>query len=57
LDTSGNATFYINGAQAGAVLANAVTAGTALASVVACFTRGAVQRTIDGDYVLLEMDA
>jgi hypothetical protein len=56
LDTSGNATFYIDGAQAGTVLANAVTAGTALAPVVACFTRGAVQRTIDGDYVLLGMD-
>jgi hypothetical protein len=40
----------------GAALANAVTAGTALAPVVACFTRGPVQRTIDGDFIMLEMD-
>lgn len=50
LDTSGNATFYINGAKKGTVSA-AVTATVALTPVVTCFRRAAESITCDVDYI------
>jgi hypothetical protein len=50
VDSSGNATGFINGVKVG-VVANAVTATVALTPVVAAFTRSAATATIDVDYI------
>ena len=50
LDSSGNATFYVNGIKKGTASA-AVTATVALTPVVTCFRRAASSATIDVDYI------
>lgn len=55
LDTSGNATFYINDALVGTV-ANAVTATVALTPIIAVVTRSAASKTADADYLYVAAD-
>lgn len=51
VDASGTATFFRNGLQVGAPIANAITAGTAVTPVIAGFTRSAATATLDADYI------
>lgn len=56
VDTSGNATFYRNGAPVGTVMSNAITAATDLTLVVtASKTSVAASMTVDVDYVHASM--
>ncbi len=55
LDTSGNATFFLNEARVGYV-ASAVTATVALTPVVAAFRRAASSATVDVDYLCIEAE-
>jgi len=57
VDSSGNATFYINGVQRGTTLANAITAATDLTPVVTVSkTATASSMTLDLDYLHITMD-
>lgn len=55
VDSSGNATFFLNGVNMG-TMANALAADVALTPVVAAFSRSASERTIDVDYILTQSD-
>jgi hypothetical protein len=50
-DTSGNVTFYRNGAIIGTVLSNATTASTVLTPVIAIFSRTNASRVLVADYI------
>lgn len=51
---AGTATFYRNGTQIGTAMTVAVTATAGLTPVVTAFSRGAVQRNVDLDYIMVQ---
>lgn len=56
VDSSGNATFYIDGVKVGSQMSGAVTATVALTPVVAATSRSTASRNIDIDYILVQSD-
>lgn len=51
LNTSGSASFFIDGVMVGSAMTGAVTAATALTPVIAGFSRSAAIRNLDCDYI------
>lgn len=56
IDTSGNATFFVDGVQRGTIMASATTATVALTPVIAGFSRAAASRVFTADYILVQAD-
>lgn len=56
VDANGTATFFINGAQVGAPMANAITVATALTPSITAASRAAATRTVDVDFIRVGHD-
>src|SRR5204863_9041110 len=53
---AGAASFYRNGALIGIAMNNAIATSALLSPVIVAFSRAAASRSIDADYVYLQMD-
>ena len=56
VDVTGQATFFLNGAQVGVAMPAATTITTAMIPIVAAFTRTAGSANIDIDYILVQQN-